>query len=295
MTRMAAFAVLFTVLTLAVIANYFSGGVLSGLMRESLASAYGAAQSVGDAAGRVHLFSTRASLTRQLAEAQARADKSDAYYADYQLIQAELDALIAAHTDPDSVLAHVASSTEATSTSETTKRVALASTTSHMPKPHVTAARVLSSGNASPFGTMIVGAGTRHGVEPGDIVLASLRTAIGTVAEVSEDTVLVALFSAPGARSEVLIGSGTSTTPAQVRGRGNGNFSADVLRDASVTVGDIAVLRSGYVIATVGFVDKTPEDPAQQILLRAPTNLETLQFVDIVHTPRILPSSDTTE
>jgi cell shape-determining protein MreC len=130
-----------------------------------------------------------------------------------------------------------------------------------------------------------VSAGEKNGVMPGDLALVSDQTAVGAVSQVDNETSLVTLFSAPGSAHEVLVGEGASTTPVQLKGRGSGNFEAEVLRDASISVGDVAALHSGYVIALVGRVDRAPEDPSQHVLLRVPINLETLRFVDIVRVP----------
>lgn len=147
--------------------------------------------------------------------------------------------------------------------------------------PEGLVAPVLSNPAVSPYGTFVIGSGTEDGVVIGAHVLSAPRVAIGKVLEVNKRTALIGLFSAPGKETEIMIGD----TRLMYLGRGDGNGLVIVPRGVSIAEGDSAQLSgSPFAIGFVGFIKSDPEDAQTTVLVRVPTNLPSLSFVQIVPT-----------
>lgn len=153
----------------------------------------------------------------------------------------------------------------------------------HEAYPTGIAAPVLSNPSVSPYGTFVIGSGSEDGIAVGSFVLSAPRVAIGRVREVDARTALVGLFSAPGARTEVVI----NKVRAEYEGRGDGNGLFVVPRGVLVSEGDAAELPGmPFAIGFVGFVKDDPADADIQVLVRVPANLPGLSFVEVVPSPQ---------
>lgn len=161
----------------------------------------------------------------------------------------------------------------------------VASTAAAVTVRTVTAARVLTRPNQSPFGMIIldVGAETvRQSVAIGDLVLGAGGAALGEVAAVHPRAVKIKLFSAWGERLEVLVGS--ERIPAEARGRGGGNFAVSLPRDLAASADDPVMMIWDGDEYTLGRISAVLSDPAaafQEILFRSPVNLDLLSWVKI--------------
>jgi len=87
------------------------------------------------------------------------------------------------------------------------------------------------------------------------------------------------LFSSPGEKYQVMIGS--SHAPISAVGRGGGQYQAQISRDAHVSEGDI-VNSPGLNDAPFGIVTAVLSDPAQPfqtVLFAPPVNVYQLRWV----------------
>ena len=149
----------------------------------------------------------------------------------------------------------------------------------------VTAAKILTRTNQSPFDVLIADVGsktTKISPQVGDLVVGGSRVALGQVIAVYDQTVKIELFSNSGSKLDVSIGQ--DHLPAQAVGRGSGNFSASLPRDLSVKIGDLIMTIRGqeeYLVGEVRVIERNPSDAFQEILFRSPLNLELLSWVEI--------------
>lgn len=145
-------------------------------------------------------------------------------------------------------------------------------------------ARVLSRGGALPYGTMLISREEPAAYTVGALALGEHNAVLGTIAEVGVNNAIVRLLSAPGERTQVLIGSGERITSVSVKGRGNGNMIAEVARDADIRVDDPVVLfgKETLLVGFVGDIETQATDAFQVVRVRSPLNLETVRFLRII-------------
>ena len=145
-------------------------------------------------------------------------------------------------------------------------------------------APVVSSPFSSPYGTFMVGAGSKDGVAVEDLVVTAEEGkrgfVIGRVSEVSERLSLVTQIFAPNASVEAVI----RDVPLVVEGQGGGNARAEALRALSIAEGDTVVSPHfrGMAIGVVGSVSRDPASAYQKVYIGLPVNLATLKFVYVV-------------
>lgn len=116
--------------------------------------------------------------------------------------------------------------------------------------------------HTSPFGTLLISAGSAEGVQAGAPVLLNNHVVFGVVEEVSTHTSVIRALSASSIERAVRIGT---TSPLAYVGRG-GSGLIEAPRSVPVTIGDTVFdTETGYLLGTVGYVDVSPEDAAQRI------------------------------
>jgi cell shape-determining protein MreC len=116
--------------------------------------------------------------------------------------------------------------------------------------------------HTSPFGTLLISAGSAEGVREGTPVLLEDHVIFGTVEHVSTHTAVIRALSASSVERAVRIGT---TSPLTYSGRG-GSGLIEAPRSVPVTIGDYVFdTETGYVLGTVGYIDVSPEDAAQRI------------------------------
>lgn len=145
--------------------------------------------------------------------------------------------------------------------------------------PGITAP-VISSFQASPYGTFFVGAGTADGIMHGALVLSPDGYVIGRISDVGPHTALVDQLFAPTRELEVLV----RDVPLSLVGEGGGNAVARAARGAVVEVGDVVVAPtfSGRPVAVVGAVAADPAAAFTLVSVRVPANIASLRFVYII-------------
>ncbi|TSC85685.1 MAG: hypothetical protein G01um10148_1071 [Parcubacteria group bacterium Gr01-1014_8] len=141
-------------------------------------------------------------------------------------------------------------------------------------------APIASSFRASPYGTFIIGAGFTKGVREGDIVLSEGGFVLGAVSEVNAKSSLVRMVFAPGQKTEVVSGS----TGFTISGRGGGNASAEVPREAALAEGAPvrASIYEGRPIGIIGNIESASSSAYAEIHVVFPINLNTVRYVYIV-------------
>lgn len=164
---------------------------------------------------------------------------------------------------------------------------ALVSLFGHIPdNPAVVLATVLLKPPATPYDTLIIDAGKRHGVALGDEVRVG-AVALGDIIDVEQSTSKVALFSAPGRLSAVAVTDGA--IPVFVQGEGGGTFRFSFPRDALLKEGDPIFFPGTppVLFGAVGSIEARPTGPLKTVLFRSPVNMQELQWVTVVKINRI--------
>ena len=144
-----------------------------------------------------------------------------------------------------------------------------------------TAAPIVSSVVASPYGTFLVGAGSSEGIVVGSYVLSPEGFAVARISSVRlHDATALELFVSGSTIPGVV---GTST-PLTVRGVGSNNAKASVPHSLSVAVGDVVVSSEveGRPIGVVGHIDQNPSSADMTVYIGLPVNIAVLEYVYIV-------------
>jgi cell shape-determining protein MreC len=146
------------------------------------------------------------------------------------------------------------------------------------------AASVLVRPPITPYDTIVIDVGEAEGVHEGDVVVVEGGLAVGAVGKSLAHTATVALFSAPGRETQVLIQTASGTVPVLAEGLGGGGFEAHIARDAGIAAGDPVLLPlvEPVVFAEVEAVSADPADAVLKVLFRSPINVNALRFVKVV-------------
>lgn len=143
--------------------------------------------------------------------------------------------------------------------------------------------RVISHPRVSPYDTLVVDLGAANASPRpnlGNAVLVD-GTFIGTVSAVGPTTVQIELAAAAGREWPARIGE---KVPIVARGRGAGNFSAEVAAGLAVTPGEPVTLIMNEQTFNLGVVDRTEAQAGgslETIYFRLPLNLDELDWVEI--------------
>jgi cell shape-determining protein MreC len=145
---------------------------------------------------------------------------------------------------------------------------------------------ILSYPPRTPYDSLIVDMGEDHGLAPGDLVYADMDYLIGHVEAVYPSSSLIKLFSSPGEKVEVLVGSSSSAVIAE--GRGSGNFYIKVPRNIEVKEGDPIIVPSlhALVLGSAEKVEAGEGDAYSYIYFKLPVNFNSLRHVEIKKTLR---------
>ena len=143
-------------------------------------------------------------------------------------------------------------------------------------------ATVLARPSVSLYDTFVIDVGSNDGVKIGERVLVWGNVVIGTVSKVYKSTSIVTLFSAPGQKSNIMIGP--DKIIAEAIGRGGGNFSTQLPRATDIVEGDIVTMPgiNPKIFGVVESATADSADPFQIILFKNPINLNQMRWVEIV-------------
>ena len=160
--------------------------------------------------------------------------------------------------------------------------------------PSVLAA-VLSRPPFMPYDELIIDRGADDGIGSGTLVYSPEMVLIGRISALYSQTSAVTLFTSPGQKYNVLIGS--SNVPAVAGGRGDGQYEAQVPHGSAIQAGDIVSdsslndLDFGVVVS----VTADPSDPFDQVLFAPPINIYQLRWVLLDKADTMNKDSDTTK
>lgn len=131
----------------------------------------------------------------------------------------------------------------------------------------------------SPYDALVIDRGQDMGISEGDQVYIWQGFPIGEVVTVYKDRSIVKLFSAPGNKIEVFIG--TSTNAVQAEGKGGGNFFLKLPKVSDIKEGDL-VARSFLppeVFSQIESVDSNAGEAYTYAYFKLPVNLHNLVYV----------------
>lgn len=141
-------------------------------------------------------------------------------------------------------------------------------------------AQVLAGPPRSAYDTLIIDAGDDLFVVSGDQVVYAGSGVVGEVSEVYPHSSKVKLFSFPGEKISVLLG--TSTMPITAEGRGMGNFEAHVPRESLVAEGDEVITPDDLIVGIIGAVVRDDTLPYVRVLFSTPFNITEMRTVEVL-------------
>lgn len=142
--------------------------------------------------------------------------------------------------------------------------------------------KILVKPPVSPYGSLILGSGSRDGRVRAEEVLWGEYTALGEIDEVFERSSRVRLYSDPGQEAEGLIG--VEGLPLTLVGRGGGTYRGELPREIDVEIGDV-VRKAGserLILGTVKGIERSTSSTFQDIYIAVPVNIYELEYVDII-------------
>lgn len=143
-------------------------------------------------------------------------------------------------------------------------------------------AAVLTKPIFSPFDTLIIDVGLVDGVTVGDKIIVDGDVFIGYISEVYDHESKVVLYSSPGEKVKVLIGS--NNIEKEATGLGGGNFIVEMPRESDINEGDIITMPdiSTNLFGVVEKIEFKDSDSLQDVLFKNPVNVTELKWVEVV-------------
>lgn len=144
-----------------------------------------------------------------------------------------------------------------------------------------TLAVILSRPPHTPYDSLLIDVGEDHNVVPGDLVYGEMSYLIGHIEAVYPQTAVVKLFSSPGEKIDVLLGS--TTVPVSAEGHGSGNFYIKVPRNVPVSEGDPIIVPGlhNIILGVAEKVDAGDGEAYAHIYFKLPVKLNALRYVQI--------------
>jgi rod shape-determining protein MreC len=132
------------------------------------------------------------------------------------------------------------------------------------------------------YDTLIIDIGDNDGIKVGDRVLVDGNTFIGYVSEVYNNTSKVVLYSSPGEKVKVLVGS--NNVEKEATGLGGGNFKVEMPREIDVKEGDSIIIPSisTNIFGIVEKIEFKETDSFQNVLFKNPTNISELKWIQVL-------------
>lgn len=132
------------------------------------------------------------------------------------------------------------------------------------------------------YDTLIVDVGSANGVAVGDKVIADGDIFIGYISEVYDQASKVVLYSSPGEKVKVLIGS--NNIEKEAIGIGGGNFKVEMPRESDIKEGDPITMPSisTNVFGVVEKIEFKDSDSFQNVLFKNPINMAELKWVEVL-------------
>lgn len=142
------------------------------------------------------------------------------------------------------------------------------------------AVRMLSSFQASPYGTFLIGSGKNAGITIGSVVLTPGGYLLGTISDVDSETASVKALLSPGENIDLI----ANEVAFSAQGYGGGNARGEMPRTALIAVGDAVTSPKHYnrIVGIIGAIESASSSASQKVFMRLPTNLATLRYVYII-------------
>ena len=229
-----------------------SGGSVRALARLSASSMWAAGVSAGDVVLGSGLFSTRRALERENQVLREERAQFQVHTAAYEILKNENESL--------------------------RQLTRLVERESGITAP------IASSLHSSPYGTFMIGAGTRDGVRPGTIVMAGDPQrggfVVGRVESADARLSLVKALFAPQEAVHAVI----RDVNVSLLGRGGGQARAEIPRGTGIKVGDVVIAPSlgGRAIGIVGALEEDIGTASERVYVRVPVNLNDVKFVYVL-------------
>jgi cell shape-determining protein MreC len=181
-----------------------------------------------------------------------------------------------------SLKAHVAALEEQAALSSSLKDQVIAlQTVAHLAQstPGITVP-VVSSFIASPYGTFLIGAGSKDGIALGSLVLSGEGVVVGVVSDTGSHSATVAEIFAPEHSVNALLDGAAIS----VKGAGGGNATTQVPNGMTIHLGDSITVPEygGRTIGIVGHVDSNPSNAAMLVSIGSPVNPASMHYVFVL-------------
>ena len=153
-------------------------------------------------------------------------------------------------------------------------------------------AAVLRRPPVSRYDELVIDSGSNENISTASLVYAPGDVLIGKISDALGETSKVTLFSSPGQKYDVLIGS--AHAPAVAVGRGGGQYEAQLSRDVKVAEGDFVVDPSlnDKAFGIVTGIESDPAQPFETVFFAPPVNVYQLRWV-LVDTGQGIPATST--
>jgi cell shape-determining protein MreC len=141
-------------------------------------------------------------------------------------------------------------------------------------------APVASSFRASPYGTFVIAAGWRDGIERDSLVLSSEGFVLGTIEDIGMRTAIVRFVFTPGGEIEAVSGVSAFT----LTGQSLGSASTQVPLETPLTIGDMvyAPTLESRPIGVISHIASTTAAIYSDIYVNSPVSLHSLRHVRVV-------------
>ncbi len=140
---------------------------------------------------------------------------------------------------------------------------------------------VLAKPNQTPYDTLIIDVGEKHGVKKDNIVVSE-NVVVGKIEEVFQTSSKVVLFSTVDQEQTVSVGY--ENISAQAIGLGGGNFEIQLPKNTDVSVGDTIYLPDiePRIFGVVERIESGTTDAFERVLFRLPVNPFTISKVEVI-------------
>lgn len=140
-------------------------------------------------------------------------------------------------------------------------------------------AGVLARPPVSPYDTLIISAGTEHGVSIGMAAYAPGGVPIGAVSEALAQFSRITLYSSPG----IVVSGWVGSVPIEIRGKGGGSYQAAASRTAGIRAGDIvyAMGPGKLLLGSVARIDSDPTLSSVTLHITGAANLFSLSWIGL--------------
>lgn len=133
----------------------------------------------------------------------------------------------------------------------------------------------------TPYGLIVLDAGSKDGVAPGDSIRIANREHIGVVISVSDTSSKVQLYSAPDTEIPVMVGDAPTVFTAKGQ---SGSWRIEVPHAFEVEIGDVLTSASSsrMIYGYVTTIDEHASEPFSDVYAAPRINIQELSWVDIV-------------